>query len=136
MIAKELNKQFKMWRLDKYEISNVPVINKFFGSSGADFNCWGASCLYYSLVERPLWISHETMNDFIDQKFSRLRRSSKLKVNDMVAFYNRGDLIHTAVFLGRDRFFHKIGAQLCTIDSLKEIKLLYKSTSVRYYRLK
>lgn len=130
-----IDKLISKARVDKYSVSNMPAIKAFLGRRGIEFNCWGASCLYYKIIDSPRWVGDDDMNSIIKSKFTRLKSASRAEINDMVAFYQNGVLIHTAVMVGKDRFFHKIGRNLCTVDSLDQIKLIYNEhTSIRYYR--
>lgn len=121
-------------RVDKYSVSNMSAIKAFLGKRGFEFNCWGASCLYYKIIDSPRWVSDIDMNNVIEEHFNRIP-AKEAKINDMVAFYCNGYLIHTAVMVGKDRFFHKIGRNLCTVDSLDQIKVIYSEyNEIRYYR--
>lgn len=132
-----IDKIISKTRVDKYSVSNMPAIRAFLGKRGMEFNCWGASCLYYKIIDSPRWVSDTDMNLMISNKFTRLKSSKQAAINDMIALYERGNLIHTAVMVGKDRFFHKIGRNLCTVDSLEQIKAIYSEhDKIRYYRYK
>lgn len=134
-IADKLDKIISKHRIDKYNVSNIRVIHKTLGQRGWHFNCWGATSMYFGIISKPEWISESTMNKTIIDRFRRLKSKKDAQINDMLAFYCRGQLIHTAVMVGKDRFYHKIGTNLCTVDTLDQIKSIYNETDkIRYYR--
>jgi hypothetical protein len=129
---------FRKNYLPKNGLSNKQVIDKYIGQTGRSFNCWGATLLYFNIIETPMWINQGRMSREIETNFSRLKSKKKLRLNDMAAFYDKnGDLVHTAVLVGDNKWFHKRGSNVCAIDEMVSIMVVYnEAESVRFYRCK
>lgn len=96
------------------------------------FNCWGAT--QYALGERKkyAWITERVMCQWICEKTVKVEKNS-LKIGDILVIscneYNK--LIHTAVYIGNGKWFHKQGKFETSIMTKEEIIKIY--TNLRFF---
>jgi hypothetical protein len=100
--------------------SNIKLAHKE-GKEGNDsFNCWGTTLFILNIVKELFWISREEITDFIERHTIITGVSDKLKQGDILVMYgNTADedyaeygqiIIHTAVYIGKNLWFHKRGS--------------------------
>lgn len=91
------------------------------GGYNSEFNCWGATQYLLGHKEKIGWIEEKKMWSWLDKK-TQVVTKSKLAVGDiLVISRNDGTLIHTAVYVGRNKWFHKRGKWEALRESKKDI---------------
>jgi len=95
------------------------------GKNGSnDFNCWGATLFALNKNTDLYWTSQKTMNEFLQKETEKV--FNKIKIGDILALYNKREgLLHTAVYIGRNKFFHKRGSNKAEYVTEQEIKNIY-----------
>lgn len=97
-----------------------------------DFNCWGATLFVLNQADKLQWLDCDDMQEWLDKNTTRIYRPRK--AGDIVAVHD-DCLEHTAVYLGRGRYFHKKGAGRAEVTTLDGIREIY-SGEYTFYRLK
>jgi hypothetical protein len=100
--------------------------------SGYEMNCWGAVIYFFEGKEKS-WAGTVAITDFINNKTIPL---AALKKNCIYAMYcpkTRG-LVHMAIYLGFDLFWHKPGSGDTEVISKEELHKKYKEDlSILYF---
>lgn len=87
----------------------------------SEFNCWGATQYLLGHKDKISWINEKKMWSWLDKK-TVIINNEKLKAGDiLVISRNDGALIHTAVYVGRNKWFHKKGKWEAVRESKEEI---------------
>lgn len=100
------------------------------------FNCWGAT--QYALGQRKRWgwVGAEVMWRWINTKTTPVE--GELQEGDVLviscATYNK--LIHTAVYMGNGKWFHKRGRHDTLIQSQQEVEDCYVNDRYFYGDMK
>lgn len=102
MTRKEIN-MLKKHRL--YYANNRGKVHYYSG----DFNCWGATAFVSGIMDKLVWIEDYRMVEILTERTIRIRANS-IQRGDILVIYEGGKwLHHTAVYLGRGKYFHKRG---------------------------
>jgi hypothetical protein len=102
--------------------SNIKLAHKE-GKEGNDsFNCWGTTLFILNKVQELRWIYREEITDFIEEHTKIIESIDELKTGDILVmcgdvsdnYYHNEEyepgVIHTAVYVGKNLWFHKRGA--------------------------
>lgn len=114
-------------------MQNVKISKKLADNGVAWFNCWGATLFCLNEIEELEWISQTEMEDYLNTHTVKV--DNKFKKGDILALFNEDDeyvreleefsgecgLLHTAVYLYQDKFFHKRGGLNAEIATLEQI---------------
>jgi cell wall-associated NlpC family hydrolase len=96
------------------------------------FNCWGATQYALGQRKRYGWIGENVMWRWLDSKtvvvLDELQVGDILVISDLK--YN--ELIHTAVYMGNDLWFHKEGKFDASIETKDNV--IEKYTNEEYFR--
>lgn len=108
------------------------------GSNGL-FNCWGATLYVLNKIETLEWIDGYEMRHFLDNETFSIDES-QLQIGDILVLNSEyapeGELLHTAVYIGNNLFYHKRGQCNSAEASLAEILEEYCDyISIEYRRL-
>ena len=95
------------------------------------FNCWGATLAYFGVIKDPYWVHPMDMNLWINTHTKPVKR---LQVNDIAVFRQGETLIHTAIYFGNRKWWHKEGELETHSKTLREIKAMYPA-QVSFVRL-
>ena len=106
------------------------------GKNGTtDFNCWGATLFVLGMTHRLDWIERYEMEELLDDNAHNIKADERTR-GDILALWVDGCLIHTAVYMGRNKFFHKRGMNNSEITKLDGILAIYNEfTGLTYMRL-
>lgn len=103
------------YRLKK-ALESSPVRN-------GNFNCWGSTLYILNQYSSLQWIETLEMTDWLDSNTTWIDQSD-IKRGDILSITLCGYLEHTAVYLGRGRYFHKVGSlwsEITTVDGITAI---------------
>lgn len=106
------------------------------GKGGSpDFNCWGATLFVLGHAKRLNWKECQLMTSWLENNTKKIKQVSE--PGDILAIWSHWSerLEHTAVYIGRDRWFHKRGMNKAEITTLREIKKIYEGKST-FHKLK
>ncbi len=95
------------------------------GKNKSYFNCYGATL--YGLGEKNMlvWIRSEFMEDFLNEHTTL--QSGELKKGDILVLKNEyGELEHTALYIKKGTWWHKIGGKHSEFNSKLNIIKCYK----------
>jgi hypothetical protein len=107
------------------------------GGYNPKFNCWGAT--QYALGERKRygWVGSTVMTKWLNQKTTTVNSEESLELGDILVITNSAseELIHTATYCGKGRWFQKVGKFQATFNSQNEVIKQY-STDIYVRNLK
>jgi hypothetical protein len=91
-------------------------------------NCWGATLLILKEKNRLEWVTARRMDKFLKRRTKNVNDANKgLKLGDILVIRDKdSELVHTAVYVGNDNWFHKRGALNSQYDHSRDIVLRYK----------
>jgi len=90
-------------------IENVNNAYKLGIDGNYEFNCWGTT-LYCLNVEKDLkWIDRKTMSEFLDCNTKQINLN-KIIEGDIIVLLDNDVLVHTGIYIGNNKYFHKRGA--------------------------
>lgn len=99
------------------------------------FNCWGATAFVLNLVDRLQWLQDWQMEDILHD-YTKVVNENEIKRGDiLVMCYMSGTLKHTAVYLGRGKYFHKRGSNFSEITDMNGICRVYSDENIEYRRV-
>jgi hypothetical protein len=92
-----------------------------------DFNCWAGTLMYFNELKTPRWIEQREMIQWMEANTKRVTRKRK---NDIIALFDGGNegLLHTAVYLGDGKVWHKKGANVAEITTIEKMLKVYFET--------
>lgn len=96
-----------------------------------DFNCWGATLFSLGKRKTLSWVKQETMEKFLEDQ-TEVISGWPLQPGDILVLWgdeSRGNLIHTAVYVSGDSFFHKQGGDVSAMAKREEIEFRYWEAS-------
>lgn len=121
---------------NKIKIDNLKHAHSISKSNNFDFNCWGTTLYILGETDYLDWVYSEDMIDFLESKTNNISNED-LQIGDILALYSEDYLIHTAVYLGKGLYFHKMGASNSEFTQLENILNTYPEyETIEYYRLK
>ena len=102
-------------------------------------NCWGATKYVLGKAREMEWVDEKVMKRWLKSKTTEISHRG-LVMGDIVSLWDDGRLIHTATYLGRGVWFHKIGANYSAKQKLADVLAIYeheegRSLKLRYHRL-
>lgn len=107
----------------------------------ASFNCWGATLYALGEINNLQWISDWDMLEFLGNN-TEIINENKLKKGDILVLYGIEEdeeeitLIHTAIYINKDFFWHKRGENQSEFATLQTILEIYwKCVHFEYRRL-
>lgn len=114
------------------------------------FNCWGATMYVLGHEKRLTWIDQGTMIEWLDENTKHhcspscrchLRSEEEfytlpdnIQPGDILTMWKGDDLVHTAVYIGRGKFFHKRGESTSEITEISWILWIYGGCTHLVYR--
>lgn len=100
------------------------------------FNCWGATLLYFGVTSKLRWLEQKEIIQWLS-KFTAPVPLSEKRIDDILVLRTRAlGVIHTAVYLSENQYWHKNGSEKAEIISLEGILEKYKAESFEYCRRK
>lgn len=123
------------WTQGKFyhpRLKNNNFLKKTIKLTNLHFNCWGATLAYFGVIKKPYWVHPMDMNLWLK---THTKPVTKVQVNDIAVFRRGETLIHTAIYLGKSKWWHKEGELETYTKSLREIKSLYPA-QVSFVRIK
>lgn len=93
--------------LNKENIENAHKLAK---NGAYQFNCWGATLYALNEISELCWVKVRRMADFLAHNTELY--SGKLKKADILVIWNGKELLHTAIYIGGGKFWHKMGADI------------------------
>ena len=120
--------------LNKRNIKEAHELANYYGE--CNFNCWGATLYALGKINVLEWIDGEDMLDFSENN-TIIQIKIRLRLGDILALYDEDGLIHTAIYVGAGKWWHKLGG-LESIYSTKEevLKWYPEGTFYEIRRLK
>lgn len=101
-----------------------------------DFNCWGATAFVLGMTDNLVWIECGTMMNILTEKTTVVEYKERQR-GDILVIYEGGKwLHHTAVYLGRKKFFHKRGMNTSEITDIRGIVRIYGKDKIEYRRVR
>ena len=102
-----------------------------------DFNCWGATAFVLGIEDKLKWIEEEEMVGILEENTTIVETEARQR-GDILTIYDGGGyrLSHTAVYLGRGKFFHKRGMNISEITDIGGIIRIYGNDKIEYRRVK
>lgn len=102
-----------------------------------DFNCWGATAFVLGITDRLRWIGNYRMVDILTEHTIIVDFTERQRGDILVVYEGSGLwLCHTAVYLGRKKFFHKRGMNTSEITDIGGIVRIYGKDKIEYRRVK
>ena len=86
------------------------------------FNCWGATLYILGGHRRRVWFEVQEMQHWLDMNTEQIH--GPRKVGDIVCVHTY-ELQHTAVYLGKGKYFHKMGSNRAEVTDLAGIRNEY-----------
>jgi len=94
-----------------------------------EFNCWGTTLFILSQTDKLEWVGSTYMKPFLKNKTMPKVNQGFEKGDILVlwgnAWHSNGvehkELIHTAVYVGNGKFFHKKGMDESCYDTLEDV---------------
>lgn len=103
------------------------------------FNCWGATLFALGQIEELEWTDCQYMTEFLDNETEEINKG-EIKIGDILAMYDWYDgdyrLIHTAVYIGNGKFWHKCGGSQSYYHSEVDVLNSYNYDDYKILRLK
>ena len=98
-------------------------------------NCWGAVAYYFNGTNRPKWFVDSEIIRFLNKN---TRQISSPTPNSIMACYDKNkDLIHTAIYIKEDSFWHKQGWNQAEYVSRSQLFEIYDETKyIKYFKPK
>lgn len=107
--------------------------------NGFRFNCWGATAYVLELDHKLTWLECYGMVDLLED-YTVIISEESIQRGDILAIYTKNKygtyLEHTAVYLGRGRYFHKRGSNTSEITNLAGVIRIYGKQKIEYRRVK
>lgn len=89
------------------------------------FNCWGATLYGLGIINNLEWVLQHDMENFLEED-TMLINENELQRGDILALYNEyGGIEHTALYIGKGVFWHKIGNQKSEFASKNKVIMTY-----------
>ena len=88
-------------------------------------NCWGSTLYVLGASKRPFWASERTINSFLRTNCKDLNSKKKPIGTIMVIRTSNGEILHTAVLAGTNKWWHKPGQMYARYASIKDIFRMY-----------
>lgn len=86
-----------------------PIVRGLTGHNQRGANCWNATLLYHGVADKIEYTSDAEMEDFLHDKTINVS-SEPAKIGDVIVLWDdNGELVHTAVYLGDWKVWHKVG---------------------------
>ena len=96
-----------------------------------DFNCWGATLYSLGYSKRLRWVNGDEMIEWLDEN-TFVVPMDYLQIGDILVLWRGEDrndftypLEHTAVYLGKGKYFHKRGSSCSEIATLEDVRAIY-----------
>lgn len=89
---------------------------------GKHFNCWGATLYVLNVLGRPVWAERDVMEAWLEQNAKPVYRP---RAGDVVVITRWGCLDHTAVYLGKGKYFQKLGMNRAEVTTLAGVRKHY-----------
>ena len=107
-------------------------------------NCWGSTVSLFETVKitdhLSAWFHVNEMEEWIDKKTKKVKKTTRPKIGDIVVFRRPdGFLEHTAVYIGKGKYWHKPGIQSACETTLRQMRKMYKeygATKISWIRYK
>lgn len=98
------------------------------------FNCWGATAFILGIEYRLRWLQEFEMNEILKENTVIISDDKKQR-GDILTIYNSWSLEHTAIYLGRGKYFHKKGGNNSEITDINGVYAIYGKHRVEYRRV-
>lgn len=72
-------------------------------------NCWGATLLFHGVYKKARFVGVDEMEDWLEKKCFEIDDDNVRWGDILVMRGGYEELIHTAVFLNKNRYWHKDG---------------------------
>lgn len=100
-----------------------------------DFNCWGATAFVLGITDNLRWIENYKMMEILTEK-TEIVRTEEIQRGDILVIYESKWLHHTAVYLGRGKYFHKRGMNTSEITDIDGVIAIYGNDKIEYRRVR
>ena len=101
---------------------------------GLQFNCWGATAFILGIENRLRWIETLEMDNIL-KEYTEIISEHERKRGDILTIYDRYELSHTAVYLGREKYFQKKGRNGSEITDIYGVIRIYGNYKIEYRRV-
>ena len=105
---------------------------------GLQFNCWGATAFILGIEHRLRWIETREMDNILEE-YTEIISEHERKRGDILTIYEnryyRDELSHTAVYLGREKYFQKKGGNGSEITDIHGVIRIYGDYKIEYRRV-
>lgn len=133
-LNKMITNNFIIQRNIKMKNNRLYYSNQKGKYGGLQFNCWGATAFILGLEDRLRWIEIREIGNLLEC-CTTIISDREIKRGDILTIYGKYCLEHTAVYLGRGRYFHKMGGLNSEITDLNGVYEIYGNTKVEYRRV-
>jgi len=100
------------------------------------FNCWGATLFGLGQIDKLYWVRQGSMENFLYKETIEIEEKD-LKKGDILALYNETEgLIHTALYVGNDMWWHKVGGLHSEFTSKEKVIETYEHYEIDYTELR
>lgn len=106
--------------------------NKESYRSRTGFNCYGAVLFALGAMDKLAWVGEWYMLDWLNKHTDKIYRPRRK--GDIISFHECG-LTHTAVYLGKGKYFHKRGMNTAEITDLRGIRETYDG-EIQFHKVK
>lgn len=87
-----------------------------------DFNCWGATLFVLAKIRILKWSSCREITEFIKDDTFKVKDKKK---GDILVLYQFNKIVHTAVYVTKNKLFHKRGLNKSEFDTECGVKAIY-----------
>lgn len=112
-----------------------PHVRGLLGTTQRGPNCWNATALYFGWEKEVKWTNAKDLLKFIDKHTVEVEKCDD--PDTIMLFFQRGQLIHSAIFIAPNMLFHKYGCafdwNVIHVHDMKRI--YYEATSFKYYKV-
>ena len=98
------------------------------------FNCWGSTAFVLGIRDRLYWLGMYEMEAILEE-YTDVIEETDIQRGDILTIYDQGGLTHTAIYLGRGRYFQKKGGNNSEITDIGGVFEIYGDYQVEYRRV-
>lgn len=113
-------------------------VNKFNNNFDAPYaNCWALTMLICGGLNKPKWVEADEIEKWLalnTHGFNNKVRSGDILVMRSPFAYDRNNcIIHTAIYMGEGKYWHKPGSDVGQYATLKDVQKIYRNANIVYH---
>lgn len=101
-----------------------------------DFNCWGATAYVLDMTDELYWWNHWQMDSLLEHETEDVANKRR-RIGDILVLRRVRDglLMHTAVYIGKGMYFHKMGSNNSSIMTYEQVTREYSYKNIAFRRV-